>query len=263
MSSRSLLETSSFGGTDTINDFSGFLPYADSNLVTTILNKTMISMTYDNQPGNYEWETVYFGFGENKLYYDFNLLLELDYLYTGSLLKQFTFALGSFYFENRTFDEATPKGYLRLCAFDCWDAWDAHEGKYCISANPDNQGFDIIETTYGTLPSSASLQYIVTRINGILKLQIIKNGIIQIEHQWTTGVARPLNYLLIALAVDPSYCTFTNVKFTSLNVELKYWDIITRTITTTIFGLPGYIIGIIMSVSFGVMVITKKLREKA
>jgi len=70
MSSRSLLETSSFGGTDTINDFSGFLPYADSNLVTTILNKTMISMTYDNQPGNYEWETVYFGFGENKLYYD-------------------------------------------------------------------------------------------------------------------------------------------------------------------------------------------------
>jgi hypothetical protein len=236
-----------------INEFSGFSSYHDTGLVTSTINSSMIDMVHNDEAGSYEWETMYYGFGEDENYTDFNILVEFDYSYTGSMLMQSTFAIGSFWFENGTFDEASPNGYRRICSVGIWDAWAGSGGRYYVSARPYHVEQQY-ETVSGTLSSSGTLQYNLTRNNGTLTIQILKNNDIQIEHQYTVGVSRPLNYLYIAMSIDPTYCTYTQVTFTSIQADIYKPK-------TRSFWLPTQAIYLSLLVSFGVLIFIRRIRR--
>ena len=247
-----------------IDDFSGFTIYHDTNLVTSSVDDIELKMIHNDESGLTAWETFFFGFGSENDYGDFNLELSLDYNYTGSMLTQVSLFIGSYYFENGTFDNDTPLGYRRICACGIWDAWASSGGKYYVSARPFGEE-DQYESSYNVLPSSGSVSYKVTRINDNLNVSIIKDGIIQMQHLWTEGVSRPLSYLYLAMSIDPNYCTYTEVTFTSLYVEMNttIFDGNTRSsvFPSITLGIPLEIISLIIILQVGVINYQRKSKK--
>ncbi len=105
-----------------IDDFSGFSSYYDTDLVNSTLSESEINLVHNNEEGETAREIFFNGFGEIDDYYDFNLELSINYIYTGSMLTQVSLMLGSYYFEDGTYDEETLSGYRDICTCGIFDA---------------------------------------------------------------------------------------------------------------------------------------------
>jgi len=243
-----------------IDDFSGFSSYHDTDLVNSTLDESMITMIHNNEPGEIEWETFFNGFGDIDDYTNFDIELYFNYTYTGSMLMQVSLMLGSYYFENGTYDGEFPANYRDICSCTIWDPWSASDGKYVVNARPYNIK-EVYDTPYGTLSPSGTLQFKITRVNNTLDLSILKDGVVQLQHQWSQGLTRPLSYLYLALSIDPSYCTNTEVIFTSIFAELD---------TTTArpsfpsldFGFTTNIICLLVILNLGAILGIRKMRKR-
>ncbi|MHA1557946.1 MAG: hypothetical protein ACTSPM_13555 [Candidatus Heimdallarchaeota archaeon] len=243
-----------------IDDFSGFSNFHDTNLVTSTIEESEINMVHNNELGEYAWETFFNGFGEIDDYYDFNLDLSLNYAYTGSMLMQLSLMLGSYYFENGTYDEETPTNYRNICTCGIWDAWSSSGGKYYVNARP-YEIKDQYETSYGSLAPSGTIQFKISRLNNTLNLSIIKEGSIQIQHQWSAGVAKPLSYIYIAMSIDPDYCSYTEITFTSLLAKLYTKNNNGPLFPHISIGITTNIICIIVMLSLGTIFGYRKKRK--
>lgn len=256
------MKVSSLSNVDyTINEFSGFSSYHNTDLVTSTIEESEINMIHNNEPGETAWETFFNGFGENDDYYDFDLDLSFDYTYTGAMLMQLSLMLGSYYFENGTYEEETPTNYRNLCTCGIWDAWSSSGGKYYVNARP-FEVKDQHETSYGSLTSSGTIQFKIQRLNNVLNLSVIKGGEIQIQQQWSEGVTRPLSYIYIAMSIDPIYCTYTEITFTSLLVELD-----TKINNGSLFpslsiGITTNIICLIVMLNLGTIFVYRRKRKQ-
>ncbi|NHJ32225.1 MAG: hypothetical protein FK732_05135 [Asgard group archaeon] len=255
--SGSTLSGSSIFKIESIDDFSGFTIYSDCDEITSYSSPSRIMMIHDTEVGNYSWE-IYIGeVHETTGFSNFNIEIDMKFNYTGSMLMQAGVTVGSYYFENGTFDGANGLDYKRLGVCGIWDAWAGSGGKYFISARPDHVE-DQIETASGSLATSDYITFNITRINNQLTFTIKKLDEVVHTHQWSDGLSRPLNYIKLDTSVDPTYCAFTNVTFFNINAEMSVGESNQATIR---FGPKISLLSLYFILQFGTILIVRK-REK-
>ena len=247
--SNSLCVVLAEGPVHEINDFSNFSNYFDSALVTSEQNDEQITMIHDNENNGTTWETYYYNFGELGNYSDFNVEIEIDYSYTGSMLMQAGVRLGSNFFENGTY--AGTDSFGTICACGIWDAWAGTAGRYYINVRP----YGIIkqyESESGSLTTQGKVKYHFSRTSGSVRVKITKEGVNQFNITWKEGLTRPLNYIYLVLSIDPSYCTYTSVVFTSISAIL--WE----SNRSILFGPSTYLVGLFVIVNLTVIYIYRR-----
>ncbi len=223
--------------TDEITDFSNFTIYHDSSLVTSVNSDTHISMIHNDEITGDTWETFLYNFTNLGNFSDFSADITIEYEYTGSMLIQAGIELGSNFFDNGTY--GGPNTLRRLFGCGIWDAWAGHGGKYYVDAYP-NDVKDHYETADDTLSSNGIVVLHFNRTDDVVDLRITKQGVTQLSHTWSSDVSRPLNYIYLKLSIDPNYCTYTSVNFTSISVILG------QSSRSILFGPSAYFVGLLV-----------------
>lgn len=200
-----------------IVDYSDFTIYHDSSLVTSVNSEDNITMIHNDESTGDTWETFLYNFTNLGNFSDFYANMTLDYEFTGSMLTQAGIEFGSNFYANGTY--GGPNNLRRLFDIGIWDAWAGHGGKYYVSAYP-NAVQDLNVTADGTLPSSGVVILHCNRTNDVAELKITKEGTTVISHTWSSDVSSPLNYIYLKMSINPTYCTYTSVNFTSIFVSL-------------------------------------------
>lgn len=250
---------------DEINDFSNFGIYHDTTLVTSVNSDTHISMIHNDEITGDTWETFLYNFTNLGNFSDFSSNITIDYEYTGSMLIQAGIELGSNFFANGTY--GGPNTLRRLFGAGIWDAWAGHGGRYYVDAYP-NDVKDHYETADGTLSSSGIVVLQCNRTDDVVDLRITKQGVTQLSHTWSSDVSSPLNYIYFKLSIDPNYCTYTSVNFTSISVSLfdttsppPSTPPTTPPSVTNIFGPAAYFVGLILILNLTFIYLYRKRRN--
>jgi len=217
-----------------IEDFSGFSNYRDSEYINCTINSTRICMDFGNEYGEKTWEIVQNNLEDGEGYGDFDIELSFTYNYTGSMLTQISMFLGSYHYENGTEYEEAPESYSYIGCCTIWDAWAALPGVHCVTGYPDGER-EQYTTAYGEIKTTSEITFRAIRVETNLSLNIIENGITKLQYNWSNGVTRPLEFIDLALCVDPGYSFNTGVNFTSINAEfVEYSEFSNGKITLSI-----------------------------
>lgn len=200
-------ENLKINSSETIDDFSNFHLVNDNANIESNISDDYI---YFNVPYNpvitkKQFESYEMSFVNAT---DFRISVTLDYQYTSSYLGDLNLLVYSDYEESGI----PNKNFMAECTLKDW--WTGDGGYYSIRATP-NQIIDEHTTSHGSLLSSDILEFAISRENGILSCTISNESSIIIGNNWTSGLQRPANSVLIHIGssvdyVDVVECTFSN-----------------------------------------------------
>jgi hypothetical protein len=249
-----------------IIDFSNFGMFYDSALVTSVNNNANITMVHNDESSGDTWETYLYNFTNLGNFSDFYANITIEFEYTGSMLMQAGVEFGSNFFANGTY--GGPNKLRRMFGGGIWDAWAGLDGKYYVNAYP-NDVKEQFESAHGNTTNDGIVTLHCNRTGDDVELTFMRQGYPQLSHTWSSGVSMPLNYIYLILAIDPAYCTYTSVNFTSIFVSLDdSYDPPSSTPPTSpptsitgIFGPTGYLIGLFVIVNFIVIYVYRRRRN--
>ena len=256
--------------TDDIVDFSNFTIYHDSSLVTSVNSDTHISMIHNDESSGDTWETYLYNFTNLGNFSDFYANITIDFEYTGSMLMQAGVEFGSNFFANGTY--GGPNTLRRMFGGGIWDAWSGLDGKYYVNAYP-NDVKEQYESAHGNFSDSGIVTLHCNRTDDVVEVKFTRLGYTQLAHTWSSDLSSPLNYIYLKLAIDPIYCTYTSVNFTSIFVSLD--DSTSPPPTspppsttpssppdiTNIFGPAAYFVGFLTILNLTIIYIYRKRRK--
>jgi len=209
--------------TEEITDFSNFTILYDTTLITSVNYDTHLTFIHNDESSGTKWEGQLYNFSTLGNYSDFYANVTVEYEYTGSMLTEAVMELGTSFYLNGSY--GGPNIVNRLFSAGLWDSWSGSGGKYFVRAFPNNIQ-DQYESGSGTLGSSGTVVFHCNRTSNVVEIKITKQGILQIAHTWIADVSRPINYIYFFMGVDPTYCTYSMVNFTSIYVSFATTNIL-------------------------------------
>ncbi|NHJ83928.1 MAG: hypothetical protein FK734_00615 [Asgard group archaeon] len=206
------------------SDFSDFTQTANSSEISSINNNQSIDMAIQyNITETTVWESYDYIFGLNEGLFKFDLQVDCNYFYNGSMLNTICLILGSYHNESGNIVEANS---ICWCTID--DSWESNTGNYTIVGFP-NQIED--RRTVGIIANEANISFHVTRTNSSLTCSIKKSGDVIQSAMWlvSNGFTRNLDFIRLLLYATPNYINYTEVQFTA--ISLNYVSTPTNTIS--------------------------------
>jgi len=207
-----------------ITDFNGFELSKNSSYIQSSKSSDWINFSWSYDSLNeVQHEQYLLLLDESTNYYDFDIKATLDYNYTSSMLKDAYILIGSYYFENGTYNDnhtnVSSQKEQKIGWCGIYDAWAGNGGVYLITDVPDGIK-DQRTSAHYTLSSSDVLTLHLSRIGETFECTIKQTEVVKFSYQWTSGLTRPLNYIAMHCASYPIYSSTNIAKFTSINATL-------------------------------------------
>lgn len=235
-----------------ITDFNGFELSKNSSYIQSSKSSDWINFSWSYDSLNeVQHEQYLLLLDESTNYYDFDIKATLDYNYTSSMLKDAYILIGSYYFENGTYNDnhtnVSSQKEQKIGWCGIYDAWAGNGGVYLITGVPDGIK-DQRTSAHYTLSSSDVLTLHLSRIGETFECTIKQAEVVKFSYLWTSGLTRPLNYIAMHCASYPIYSSTNIANFTSLNATL-YNESTDHTITEpeTVTETETITIGIVSS----------------
>ncbi|MHA1157011.1 MAG: hypothetical protein ACTSQK_12970 [Candidatus Heimdallarchaeota archaeon] len=236
-----------------LTNFSNFEQHENSPYIISEQSASEISFQISHSSlDEKQYESYFFplnGFGKCS---DFQITVVVSYQYTGSMMNDFYLKIGSYYNEDGVLAYGLGDVENNLCFCTAVDAWAGSGGRYSVGARPN----DILErysTSYGSISSSATLKYHISRNQGVLNCTIEKNNLVVLTHIWSSGLTRSANFVLLECHGNPIYVSETEGTFSFIDGSFYFDEL--EPITVTVTETPSFIIGILF-VSSSMIVIS-------
>lgn len=248
-----------------VTEFKDFVLAESSDFIDSTKTSSNITFEISNSPLNesqtesYIYELDSFGYCS-----DFNVSIEIDYNYTGSMMNDFYLKLGSYYNESGNYIGKIIDGIKTVCYCGVVDAWAGVGGRYTVGARP-NGIQDSFTTAYGSINSNATLKYLISRKQGVVNCTIVRNSHTELTNTWSIDLERPICFILLQSHGNPIYVGNTEGTFSAINGTFIFEEplpvIITETVTETITITAGIFLISMGVVSFTALVIIIVIRR--
>ncbi len=202
------------------NDYTSFELWYDSPTIISKNEGTFINFIYD-KTGQYEGDTYIYMVSNTETVHDFSVNVTVDFNYSEPMLGAALFRLGSYYRENGSEwgipikkGERITDAYNFLSTLSVRDVWESSIGTYRLVGLPFDEK-DPYENPLGQY--SGTLIFSIMRTDNLLNARISNvNGVILLNHTWTEGVSRGINYIVIDYYLFVKYADSTRICFRDL-----------------------------------------------
>lgn len=204
-----------------INTFENFVIVTDSANIESTRSTSNITMmgSYGDQSED-QYETYYLLLDSIGNVTDFDISVDIDYSYAGTMLKSLHLAVGSYYFESGEYNgKPTDAHYNDIYQCQLQDSWAGSGGRFTIRCTP-NDTPEYQFTSQGTLPTDGVFTLRIIRYHDIVTGFIIQDETLIFSYSWISGVSRPVNYIGIYCTLNPLYTSNTIGVFSNPNVLL-------------------------------------------
>ncbi len=243
-----------------ILEFNDFVIAESSDYVNSIKTDSNITfqISQNTSLDSKQTESYLFDLDSYGYCLDFNMSIQVDYNYTGSMMNDFYLKLGSYYDEAGNYIDEIIDGPKTVCYCGVVDAWAGTGGRYTVGARP-NGTLDKYTTDYGSISSNATLKYLISRKQGVANCTIVKNSLTELTHIWSANLERPISFILLQSHGNPYYVLETEGTYSAINGTFIICGDLPVTITETITDTTTITIGIFLlslgTIVFGTMVL--------
>ena len=206
------------------NDFSDFFISDNSSYIKSKNNDSHLDFTFDGEvySGSYSerYNMLLDDYGNCS---DFSITIDLDYRYDELVLGTLDIRLVSYYNEEREFVGSTEIGTpLDVCFASVYDPWASYGGTYRIGATP-NDVWYTSRSAYGTSEKDGTVSFVISRLNGIISIDCIRNGTSYLLLQLLSQeVLKPVNFISIGTEIIASYNNFSKGVFSNISASLTF-----------------------------------------
>lgn len=233
----------------TINAFENFVIVSNSTKIASTRSTSNITMI--GSPGaqsESQYETYYLLLDSVGNVTDFDVSVDIDYSYTGTMLKSLHLGVGSYYLESGGYNgKPTDEHYNDICQSYLSDAWAGSGGLFGFRCTP-NEIPEYQFTSQGTLPTDGIFTLRVIRNDNIVTGFVLQDETVIHSYSWSSGVSRPVNYIGIYGIIVPLYTSTTIGVFSNLSATLVSTDT-----TLPITPLPSITIQIGLTFNFSLV----------